>query len=77
MKNTIFLSEALEEMIEAAKFYEAQSLGLGQDFLLEVYSAKDRISKTPLAWPELESGVRRCLTSYSCFFLHVFHKINY
>ena len=61
MKNTIFLYEALDEMIEAAKFYENQSQGLGQDFLLEIYSVKDRISKTPLTCTELEPGVRRCL----------------
>ena len=63
MKNTIFLSEALDEMIKAAKFYENKSPGLGQDFLLEIYSVKDRISKSPLTWTELEPGVRRCLAT--------------
>ena len=61
MKKTIFLTEALDEMIEAAQFYEIQSPGLGQDFLLEIYSVKEKISETPMTWAELEPGTRRCL----------------
>ncbi len=63
MKNSFFLAEALVEMVEAAKFYETQTPGLGQDFLLEIYSAKEMISKNPLAWAELEPGIRRCMAS--------------
>ncbi|MFA6293784.1 MAG: hypothetical protein WC637_18495 [Victivallales bacterium] len=63
MKNTIFLSEALNEMIEAAQFYETQSPGLGQDFLLEIYSVKEKITKSPMIWAELEPGIRRCLAT--------------
>ncbi len=63
MKNPIFLTEALDEMIAAAQFYETQSPGLGQDFLLEIHSVKDKISRTPMTWAELEPSVRRCLAS--------------
>jgi hypothetical protein len=43
MKNPIFLTEALDEMIAAAQFYETQSPGLGQDFLSHASQAPSRL----------------------------------
>jgi len=61
MKLIIFLPEAEEEMLEAARFYEAQTSGLGADFLLEIRRATEGISKNPRAGRVLRGKVRRRL----------------
>lgn len=61
MKPVIFLLEAGEEMVAAARFYEAQATGLGVDFLVEVRRATEGISKNPRAGRVLRGKVRRRL----------------
>ena len=43
MKPVVFLPEAEQEMIEAAKYYELQASGLGVDYLSEVERAVQSI----------------------------------
>jgi plasmid stabilization system protein ParE len=61
MKPIIFLPEAEEEMLEAARFYETQTSGLGADFLLEIRRATEGISKNPGAGRILRGKVHRRL----------------
>ncbi len=61
MKPIIFLPEAEEEMVEAARFYETQTSGLGADFLLEIRRVTEGISKNPRAGRILRGKVRRRL----------------
>jgi toxin ParE1/3/4 len=54
--------EARDEYLEAARFYERRSAGLGIAFTLEVEAAIGRIVEAPRRWPVFEQDVRRCLT---------------
>jgi toxin ParE2 len=55
-----FLDVAEIELDEAIRWYEAQSPGLGNAFLIEVLSTVDRVLCYPEAWHPLDEGVRRC-----------------
>ncbi|MEK6657819.1 MAG: type II toxin-antitoxin system RelE/ParE family toxin [Nitrospirota bacterium] len=61
MKPVIFLPEAEEEMLEAARYYESQASGLGIDYLSEVERAVASISESPMTWPKIEGELRRRL----------------
>jgi plasmid stabilization system protein ParE len=61
MKHIKFLSDAEEEMYEAAKYYESQASGLGRDYLSEVERAVTSIAKSPTTWPIIEGDLRRRL----------------
>ena len=61
MKPVVFLPEAEQEMIEAAKYYQLQALGLGVDYLSEVERAVQSIAESPRTWPVIEGGLRRRL----------------
>jgi toxin ParE1/3/4 len=61
MKPIVFLPEAEEEMVEAARFYETQATGLGADFLMAIRRATEGISKNPRAGRVLRGKVRRRL----------------
>ena len=50
---------ALEEMISAAHYYESCRMGLGRQFLDQVYKGINSILAAPNRWPELEPGRRR------------------
>ena len=58
--NYQFLSPALDELREAAEFYEGKVAGLGADFLDEVDSAVARILQFPEAWGSISERFRRC-----------------
>ena len=58
---SVFLPEAREEMIEAARYYESQAPGLGIDYLSEVERAVASITAFPETWPKLEGDLRRRL----------------
>lgn len=47
MKPVIFLPQAEQEMIEAAKYYESQTAGLGTDYLSEIERAVATIAESP------------------------------
>lgn len=46
-------------MVEAARFYETQSPGLGRDFLEDVEQAVQSIVRHPEAGPIIAEGIRR------------------
>jgi hypothetical protein len=47
---TRFLDIAEIELDEAIRWYDAQALGLGDAFLVEVLAAVHRIARYPRAW---------------------------
>ena len=55
----VFHPEALNELIEAADFYEGRRPGLGTEFESAVRSAFDVIQEHPLRWPLHRADVRR------------------
>jgi hypothetical protein len=57
---TRFLDIAEIELDDAIRWYDAQALGLGDAFLVEVLAAVHRITHYPRAWHLLGDGVRRC-----------------
>lgn len=61
MKIITFLHPAEQEMIEAARYYDAQARGLGRKFLLEIQRVTDDIAQKPAASPILENEIRRRL----------------
>jgi ParE toxin of type II toxin-antitoxin system, parDE len=56
-----FLKPADDELHEAIAYYQIQRDGLGDEFLIEVLSALDRIKLFPQAWSPLSKRTRRCL----------------
>lgn len=63
MKNAIFLPEAQQEMLDAARFYESRSPGLGGAFLDAIDRAVLEIREHPARWPIIRSQVRRRLVA--------------
>jgi hypothetical protein len=59
--NYRLLSVADTELGEAAKWYEAQATGLGQEFLDEFEAVMGRIVRLPEAWKRIGARHRRCL----------------
>jgi hypothetical protein len=56
-----FHPEAETEFNKAIEYYEKYEEGLGFDFAVEVYSAIERLTSHPHAWPIIEDEIRRCL----------------
>jgi len=54
-----FLEEAVEELLEAALWYESREVGLGVRFRDEIARVVNRIAEDPLLWRERSSGYRR------------------
>ena len=52
---------AQRELDDAFLWYSAQAAGLGQSFLDEIDRAVRLAAAYPLAFPEMVSGLRRCL----------------
>ena len=61
MKQIVFLKEAEEETLDAAKYYESKADNLGIEFLAEVENPAQRISDNPEAAPIVRSNIRRSL----------------
>jgi len=61
MKPVVFLPQAEQEMLKAARFYESQTAGLGVDYLSEVERAVQTIAESPTKWPVIEGELRRRL----------------
>ena len=57
-----FLDIAQRELDEAIEYYNAESPGLGEQFLLEVLSTLERIRQYPTAWSPYTQNTRRCQT---------------
>ena len=61
MKKVRFLDPAEQEMLGAARYYESQAVGLGEDFLSKVESAVRDIAEHPEMWPVIRLDIRRRL----------------
>ena len=57
-----FLEIAQRELDEAVDYYNAQATGLGDEFLIEVLNALERIRHYPEAWQPFTQNTRRCRT---------------
>ena len=55
-----FHPAARVELLQSARYYQAQSPGLGRRFAAAVRDAVHRIQEFPLLYPALEADVRRC-----------------
>ncbi|HJX10027.1 MAG TPA: type II toxin-antitoxin system RelE/ParE family toxin [Candidatus Binatia bacterium] len=58
--NVRFLTPAQRELEDAVAWYNRQAAGLGQELLDELDRAVRRAVAFPVAYPEIESGIRRC-----------------
>lgn len=47
MKTVVFLPQAEQEMLEAARYYESQTNGLGVDYLSEIERAIVAVGESP------------------------------
>jgi len=61
--NIKFHSEARIELIETAKYYENQEIGLGNNFIDEIENTIKVISQQPFAGKKISDGERRFLVS--------------
>lgn len=73
IRQVIFRPEAVNDLIEAAAWYEDRSPGLGEDLIDEVLLATDRAADNPALFGVVRAGgqVRRVLTDrfpYRIFF---------
>ena len=57
-----FLTIAQRELEEAIEYYNAESPGLGEQFLLEIVNALEHIRQYPEAWSAYTANTRRCQT---------------
>ncbi len=57
-----FLEIAQVELDDAVEYYNSESPGLGDQFLLDVVNALERIKQYPEAWHPFEDNTRRCQT---------------
>ncbi len=73
MKFTIH-PEAKIEIAYHADYYEDKQLGLGADFIEEIYATIQRILEFPQAWQKTSTTTRRCLTS--CFPFGIIYSIE-
>jgi hypothetical protein len=55
-----FLEVAQQELDEGVEYYNGESTGLGDLFVVEVLSAIDRICRYPNGWHPLSAQFRRC-----------------
>ena len=56
------LDVAQQELDEEIEYYNAESLGLGDQFLIEVLTCLERIKQFPQAWHPFTEDSRRCRT---------------
>ncbi|MBK5280820.1 MAG: type II toxin-antitoxin system RelE/ParE family toxin [Nitrospiraceae bacterium] len=61
MTAIVFLPPAQEEMTAASRYYQAQSTGLGTEFLAEVERTIAAIVSHPKAAPKVKPDIRRRL----------------
>jgi len=59
MKSIRFLAAAERELLDAARWYEAQAENLGKAFLAAIEAAEGAIASTPKAGPIVKGSVRR------------------
>lgn len=54
------LDAAEAEIAETVAFYEGRAVGLGEEFLVELWRIFGLIENAPETWPQLDEKVRRC-----------------
>jgi len=59
----VFHPDAESELNQAIDWYEEKSSGLGREFAQEIRQAIGRAVALPLAWAEIQPGIRRVLTN--------------
>ena len=57
---TRFLDIAQRELDETIEYYNYESQGLGDSFLVETLNAIDRLEKFPEAWQRYSERTRKC-----------------
>lgn len=57
--NRWFHPEFENDLISAARYYEAQRMGLGREFIDATEAAIVTIADAPERWPERHAGMRR------------------
>lgn len=55
-----FLKIAQAELDEAVEYYNSESAGLGNEFLLEILDTFERIKQFPNVWHPFTKETRRC-----------------
>ena len=55
-----FLEIAERELDKAVTYYNAESPGLGDEFLLQILNALERIRQYSEAWQRFSQNTRRC-----------------
>ncbi len=60
MKRLRFHPEAQMEMVESAKYYEAEQAGLGKRFLEAIRTSTQKVRLFPSIYHRLHGEVRRC-----------------
>lgn len=61
MKTARFLSPAEQEMLDAARYYDSQAVGLGEEFLARIESAVKDVVDHPAMYPIIRADIRRRL----------------
>jgi toxin ParE1/3/4 len=61
VKAVVYHPQAEAEVIEATRYYESRSAGLGFVFLAEMQRAENRIAANPEASPRVRGDIRRTL----------------
>ena len=54
-----FTPEAMDDLRDAARYYEAERDGLGLELVIEVGIGLATIENAPRRWPEIEPGARK------------------
>jgi plasmid stabilization system protein ParE len=60
MKGYRFTGPAEEDLAEAIDYYDRQRVGLGDEFVRELWKAIQRVRDWPNAWTKLSEHTRRC-----------------
>ncbi len=55
--------EAVEEFVDAVRYYNGERPGLGYEFASEVRNAFMRVKKYPDSWQAISANIRRCLVN--------------
>lgn len=63
MDGILFHPNVRMDIVESYSFYESQSQGLGDDFIVELEQAYQAIIDLPVTWPLFSKGFRRYFLS--------------
>ena len=71
--------EAGLDIIESVAWYEERRTGLGAEFLIELDAVMERMTQSPLQFPQVKNDVRRSLLHrfpYSIYFLATDEQVD-